>query len=90
MGYNLMVNSALVLIAIIYFATQSGQENAFEFRYFWRGALAGLFGTVGGVFVGLAIATRAPLGPIFAMVNLQMVVLTVILVFVVGIMPNGM
>ena len=52
--------------------------------------MASFFGTIGGVFVGLAIATGAPLGPIFALMNLQMIVLTVLLIFVGGIVPNAM
>lgn len=67
MGYSLMFNSILVIIAIVYF---SGQEHEFKWCYFWKGGLASLFGTIGSVFIGKAIETGAALGPIFTLLNL--------------------
>lgn len=87
-GYWFVFSVALLIPSVVYFCLF---PQEFYIGYFWKGALGGMFTTVGCVFAGLAIASGAALGPMQSILSSQMLVLTLIEALVPnGIIPNNM
>lgn len=56
----------------------------------WKGGVGSLVNTLGSVFVGAAIGTGAPIGPILALLNTQVIFMTLITALTTGVVPNWM
>lgn len=84
-AYNLVFSVGLLIAAVIKFAVN---PVYFSINYFIIGTIGSFFGTAGCLFSQSAIASGAPLGPIGALSNLQMLVLTIISAIATGVMPN--
>lgn len=86
-AYNLIFSLILTVAGILKFCLEPG---FFKFNYFMLGTVSSAFNTAGCLFSQMAIATGSPLGPIQALQNTQMVVLTLISAVATATFPNLM
>lgn len=86
-GYSFIFNLVIVIAGIIKFSVD---PDYFSTKFFILGFICSIFSTLGCLFSQFSLATGAPLGPISAVSNTQMVVLTLISAVATSVMPNWM
>jgi hypothetical protein len=65
-GY-ILIRQAIAFIASIFFF--SGSSNPLSWRLYIIGAIGSILDVAGSIFANHAIASRAPVGPIFALTD---------------------
>lgn len=72
-GYILVRQFVSFIISLFYFASHS-----FSWRLYIIGAIGSILDVAGSLFANYAIATKSPVGPIFALTDTQILLVTVV------------
>ena len=84
-GYFFVMKTIATLISPIYF-----YYNPINWRLYWVGFIGSFFDITGSVFANAAIGTGGPVGPIFALVDSQIVIVTIVAAARMGLLPHWM
>jgi hypothetical protein len=79
LGYNLLYAFTFLVAGIVHF---SMYPEEFVFDFAWKGSIGSLVNTCGSMAAGAALGTGAPIGPMIALMNTQMVFMTLITAFI--------
>jgi len=72
-GYILIRQFIAFIVSIFYFSS-----NPISWRLYIIGAIGSVLDVAGSIFANHAIATRSPVGPIFALTDTQILVVTIV------------
>lgn len=72
-GYILVRQLISFIVSLFYFSSQQ-----FSFRLYIIGSIGSILDVAGSIFANYAIATRSPVGPIFALTDTQILLVTVV------------
>jgi hypothetical protein len=86
-GYSMLSSGTFLALGIIHF---SMHPEDFDFSFAWQGGVGSLINVFGSMFAGAAIGTGAAIGPMIALLNTQMVIMTIISALITAVMPNSM
>lgn len=84
-GYFFVEKSIEFTASLVYF-----QYNKIDWQLYVIGSLGSVFDCLGCFLVNCAIATGNPIGPILALVNTEVLMVTVIAAIRLGRLPNYM
>ena len=72
-GYILIRQLIVFIVSIFYFSA-----NPLSWRLYILGAIGSILDVAGSIFANHAIASRAPVGPIFALTDTQILLVTIV------------
>ena len=72
-GYILVRQLISFIVSLFYFSS-----HQFSFRLYIIGSIGSILDVAGSIFANYAIATRSPVGPIFALTDTQILLVTVV------------
>ena len=72
-GYILVRQLISFIVSLLYFSS-----HQFSFRLYIIGSIGSILDVAGSIFANYAIATRSPVGPIFALTDTQILLVTVV------------
>lgn len=72
-GYILVRQLISFIVSLFYFSS-----HHFSFRLYIIGSIGSILDVAGSIFANYAIATRSPVGPIFALTDTQILLVTVV------------
>lgn len=72
-GYILVRQLISFIVSLFYFSS-----HQFSFRLYITGSIGSILDVAGSIFANYAIATRSPVGPIFALTDTQILLVTVV------------
>jgi hypothetical protein len=84
-GYFFVEKSIELIASLVYF-----QNYKIDWQLYVIGSIGSVFDCLGCLFVNCAISTGNPIGPILALVNTEVLMVTVIAAIRLGRLPNYM
>ena len=72
-GYILVRQLISFIVSLFYFSS-----HQFSFKLYIIGSIGSILDVAGSIFANYAIATRSPVGPIFALTDTQILLVTVV------------
>ena len=84
-GYYLIRQSIAFVLSIFYFTSEP-----INWKLYILGSVGSVIDVFGGVFANYAIATRSPVGPIFALTDCQILLVTIVASIRMAVLPHWM